>query len=96
MSKFYFLYPGKNCIRSVVVKFYVPFFLKNDLTPSQTLDPVSFIFELHPFERSQTPVDTNFQPDNLVLLPVIRSSSVRAMVGVNNYILSVCGVTMAV
>ena len=47
--------------------------LQSDLTPDQA-DPMSFTFSLIPFERSQTPVDTNFQPDNLVTIPVIESS----------------------
>ena len=47
--------------------------LQNDLTPDQA-DPMSFTFSLVQFERSQSPVDTNFQPDNLVTMPVIESS----------------------
>ena len=47
--------------------------LQSDLTPDQA-DPMSFTFSLLPFERSQSPVDTNFQPDNLVTMPVIDAS----------------------
>ena len=47
--------------------------LQSDITPDQVA-PMSFTFSLLPFERSQSPVDTNFQPDDLVTLPVIKSS----------------------
>ena len=56
--------------------------LQSDLTPDQA-DPMSFTFSLLPFDRSQSPVDTNFQPDDLVTLPVIMSSPANAIVCVS-------------
>ena len=56
--------------------------LQSDITPDQA-DPMSFTFSLLPFDRSQSPVDTNFQPDDLVTLPVIMSSPANAIVCVS-------------
>ena len=44
------------------------------------IQDVAFTFSLLQFERSQSPVDTNFQPDDLVTLPVIKSSPYTATV----------------
>ena len=48
--------------------------------PIKLYQPMSFTFSLLQFERSQSPVDTNFQPDDLVTLPVIKSSPYTATV----------------